>query len=165
MTTQSASYPRHRFPAEIISHAVWLYHVFSLSLRDVELILAERGVVVTHESVRPLVPEIRRPLRQSTTPARPRARRYLAPRRGVHPRQGCIALSVARRGPERRRAGHPGGSEQPLWVERGNSRYFPVERCLARNAMARTSRLHSQGIRPRLPRRLGASFASLGRRP
>ena len=43
---------RHRFPAEIISHAVWLYHVFSLSLRDVELILAERGVIVTHESVR-----------------------------------------------------------------------------------------------------------------
>jgi putative transposase len=36
---------RHRFPAELISHAVWLYHVFSLSLRDVELILAERGVV------------------------------------------------------------------------------------------------------------------------
>ncbi len=34
---------RHRFPAEIISHAVWLYHVFSLSLRDVELVLAERG--------------------------------------------------------------------------------------------------------------------------
>jgi putative transposase len=33
---------RHRFPAEIISHAVWLYHVFSLSLRDVELVLAER---------------------------------------------------------------------------------------------------------------------------
>jgi putative transposase len=33
---------RHRFPAEIISHAVWLYHVFSLSLRDVELLLAER---------------------------------------------------------------------------------------------------------------------------
>ncbi len=40
-------------PAEIISHAVWLYHVFSLSLRDVELILAERGVLVTHESIRP----------------------------------------------------------------------------------------------------------------
>jgi putative transposase len=43
---------RHRFPAEIISHAVWLYHVFSLSLRDVELILAERGVVVSYESIR-----------------------------------------------------------------------------------------------------------------
>ena len=43
---------RHRFPAEIISHAVWLYHVFSLSLRDVELPLAERGVVVSYETVR-----------------------------------------------------------------------------------------------------------------
>src|SRR3954466_3392422 len=52
MTTQPPSYPRHRFPAEIISHAVWLYHVFSLSLRDVELILAERGITVTHESIR-----------------------------------------------------------------------------------------------------------------
>src|SRR3954470_14274899 len=52
MTPQPAFYPRHRFPAEIIAHAVWLYHVFSLSLRDVELILAERGVMVTHESIR-----------------------------------------------------------------------------------------------------------------
>jgi len=44
MTSQPTSYPRQRFPAEVISHAVWLYHVFSLSLRDVELILAERGL-------------------------------------------------------------------------------------------------------------------------
>jgi putative transposase len=43
---------RHRFPTEIIGHAVWLYHVFSLSLRDVELLLAERGVVVSYETVR-----------------------------------------------------------------------------------------------------------------
>ena len=43
---------RHRFPAEIISHTVWLYHVFSLSLRDIELILAERGIVVSYETVR-----------------------------------------------------------------------------------------------------------------
>jgi putative transposase len=43
---------RHRFPAEIITHAVWLYHVFSLSLRDVELLLAERGNVVSYETVR-----------------------------------------------------------------------------------------------------------------
>ncbi len=42
----------HRFPTQIISHAVWLYHVFSLSLRDVELLLAERGVIVSHESIR-----------------------------------------------------------------------------------------------------------------
>jgi putative transposase len=52
MTPESACYHRHRFPAEIISYAVWLYHVFSLSLRDVELLLAERGVIVTHESIR-----------------------------------------------------------------------------------------------------------------
>jgi putative transposase len=39
MIGQPTSYRRHRFPAEIIRHAVWLYHVFSLSLRDVELIL------------------------------------------------------------------------------------------------------------------------------
>ena len=59
MTREPSLYRRHRFPGEIISHAVWLYHVFSLSLRDIELILAERGVVVTHESIR-LVPQVRR---------------------------------------------------------------------------------------------------------
>ena len=52
MSPEPATYPGYRFPAEIISHAVWLYHVFSLSLRDVELILAERGIAVTHESIR-----------------------------------------------------------------------------------------------------------------
>jgi putative transposase len=52
MTSDRATYPGYRFPAEIISHAVWLYHVFSLSLRDVELVLAERGITVTHESIR-----------------------------------------------------------------------------------------------------------------
>jgi putative transposase len=43
---------RHRFPAEVIIHAVWLYHVFSLSFRDVELLLSERGIFVSYESVR-----------------------------------------------------------------------------------------------------------------
>ena len=52
MTPPPNPHHRHRFPAEIISHAVWLYHVFSLSLRDVELILAERGVLLTYETVR-----------------------------------------------------------------------------------------------------------------
>ena len=52
MTADLSTYPGHRFPAAIISYAVWLYHVFSLSLRDVELMLAERGVTVTRESVR-----------------------------------------------------------------------------------------------------------------
>jgi putative transposase len=44
---------RHRFPAGIISHAVWPYRLFSLSPRDVELLLAERGIVVSYETVRP----------------------------------------------------------------------------------------------------------------
>ena len=52
MTSPPDPHYRHRFPAEIISHAVWLYHVFSLSLRDVELILAERGIAVSYETVR-----------------------------------------------------------------------------------------------------------------
>jgi putative transposase len=52
MTSEPATFPGYRFRAEIISHAVWLYHLFSLSLRDVELILAERGIIVTYESIR-----------------------------------------------------------------------------------------------------------------
>ena len=45
-------YRGFRFPAEIIEHAVWLYHCFSLSLRDAELIPAARGVVVGYETIR-----------------------------------------------------------------------------------------------------------------
>jgi putative transposase len=45
-------YRGFRFPGAIIAHAVWLYHCFSLSLRDVELILAARGVTVSYESIR-----------------------------------------------------------------------------------------------------------------
>jgi putative transposase len=52
MRTTPDPYRGFRFPAEIISHAVWLHHGFSLSLREVETILAERGVVVSHESIR-----------------------------------------------------------------------------------------------------------------
>jgi len=45
-------YTGYRFPAEIISHAVWLYFRFSLSYRDVEELMAARGVVLTYETVR-----------------------------------------------------------------------------------------------------------------
>jgi putative transposase len=48
----STLYKKHRFPPEIISHAVWLYHRFCLSFRDVEDLLAARGVVVSSEAVR-----------------------------------------------------------------------------------------------------------------
>jgi putative transposase len=46
------AYKGYRFPAEIISHAVWLSFRFSLSFRDVEELLAQRGIVVTYETVR-----------------------------------------------------------------------------------------------------------------
>jgi putative transposase len=46
------SYKRHRFPPAIIGHAVWLYFHFALSYRDVEELLAERGVIVTYETIR-----------------------------------------------------------------------------------------------------------------
>ena len=45
-------YKRYRFPAEIIQYAVWLYFRFNLSHRDIEDLLAQRGVIVTHESIR-----------------------------------------------------------------------------------------------------------------
>src|SRR5918911_5301918 len=45
-------YKNHRFPGEIISHGVWLYYRFPLSYRDVQEILFERGIDVTHEAIR-----------------------------------------------------------------------------------------------------------------
>jgi len=46
------SYRRHRFPAEIIQHAIWLYLRFTLSYRDVEELLVERGLDISYETVR-----------------------------------------------------------------------------------------------------------------
>jgi putative transposase len=50
--SKPVSYKRHRFPPEIIAHSVWLYFRFSLSLRLVEEMLLERGIVVSYETVR-----------------------------------------------------------------------------------------------------------------
>jgi putative transposase len=46
------SYARYRFPPEVIDHAIWLYLRFTLSFRDVEDLLAERGIAVSYETVR-----------------------------------------------------------------------------------------------------------------
>ena len=51
-TSTAPSYRGYRFPAEIISHCVWLYFRFCLSFRDVQEIMLERGVVVSHEAIR-----------------------------------------------------------------------------------------------------------------
>jgi putative transposase len=45
-------YRRHRFPGEIISHCIWLYYRFSLSYRDIEELMAQRGVRVSYETIR-----------------------------------------------------------------------------------------------------------------
>jgi len=45
-------YSGYRYPTQIISHAVWLYHQFTLSFRDIEKLLAARGVSVSYETVR-----------------------------------------------------------------------------------------------------------------
>jgi len=49
MNLPTSGYYRHRFPSEIIGHCVWLCFRFSLSFRDVEEIMNERGVTVTYE--------------------------------------------------------------------------------------------------------------------
>ena len=70
------SYARHQFPAVLIQHAVWLYLRFTLSYRDVEDLLAERGIDVSYETVRRWVrkfgPVFARRLRHS----HPRPSRY-----------------------------------------------------------------------------------------
>ena len=52
MKNSATLYKRYRFPSDIIQYAVWLYHRFNLSHRDIEDLLAEKGIVVTHESIR-----------------------------------------------------------------------------------------------------------------
>ncbi len=52
MKGPAVSYKRHRFPLQIIAHAVWLYFRFPLSLRLVEEMLLERGIVVSYETIR-----------------------------------------------------------------------------------------------------------------
>jgi putative transposase len=52
MNTRAHPYKRHRFPPDIIQHAVWLYYRFNISHRDIEDLLAQRGIEVSRESIR-----------------------------------------------------------------------------------------------------------------
>ena len=52
MTAAGSSYKGFRFPPEIISHCVWLYHRFPWSFRDVQELMLERGVEVSYETIR-----------------------------------------------------------------------------------------------------------------
>jgi putative transposase len=86
------SYRRHRFPPVVIQHAVWLYLRFTLSYRDVEELLAERGLDISYETVRSWVlkfgPAIARRLRQRRrdTRAALRLMRKLLRKQGFAPK-------------------------------------------------------------------------------
>ncbi len=98
MTTSAVpSYAGYRFPIEIISYAVWLYFSFPLSLRMVDELLAARGIIVSHETVRQWAEltegsagvasgmvnggaEVRAGLRQPDPPQAARGWRQVAPR-------------------------------------------------------------------------------------
>jgi len=68
----SSLYKRYRFPGEVISHAVWLYYRFLLSYRDVEELLAERGIAVSSETIRRWCRRFGRPFADGVRPRRPR---------------------------------------------------------------------------------------------
>src|SRR5215471_20481908 len=109
MTTSArARYTGYRFPAEIIGHAVWLYFRFPLGLRMVEELLAARGIIVSHETVRQwarkfgqhFANQIRRRLpRVGDKWHRDGVSRTLSRRRR------CGAVREMRAGPRRRRSG------------------------------------------------------------
>jgi putative transposase len=52
VTVGAPSYKGFRFPAEIIGHCVWLYYRFPLSFREIQEMMAQRGIIVSHETVR-----------------------------------------------------------------------------------------------------------------
>ena len=65
------SYRRHRFPPEIIQYTMWLYLRFTLTYRDVEELLAERGVEISYENGAALGAEVRACDRPAAAPAAP----------------------------------------------------------------------------------------------
>ena len=69
---QPISYARHRFPPDVIQHAVWLYLRFTLSYRDVEDLLAERGLELSNESIRRWVLKFGSAIARNLRSARPK---------------------------------------------------------------------------------------------
>ena len=102
----AARYKGYRYPIEVIGHAVWLYHRFALSLRDVEELMVARGVVVTYETIRSWCAKFGPDYAAHYVGGDP-PRRQMAPRRGLRDDQRRHPLPVARGRPARRRARHP----------------------------------------------------------
>ena len=96
----------HRFPRSIISYAVWAYYRFSLSLRDVEDLLAERGIVVSYEAIRAWVGKFGPQIAKRVRATRPR------PTDKWHLDEVVIMINAVqhwlwRRGQQRRSSRHP----------------------------------------------------------
>ena len=68
---RTISYARHRFPPDIIQHAIWLYLRFTLSYRDVEDLLAKRGLEITNETIRRWVMKFGSAVARNLSHARP----------------------------------------------------------------------------------------------
>src|SRR5476649_2666132 len=94
--SQMTSYDGYRFAPEIIHQAIWLYLRFTLSFRDVEDLLAERGISVSYETVRRWVNHFG-PMIAAATQTPPEARHGLAFGRGLSENRWPIGLSLARR--------------------------------------------------------------------
>jgi transposase-like protein len=91
------SYRRHRFPPAVIQHAIWLYLRFTLSYRDVEDLLVERGLEVSYETVRRWVLKFR-PLDRAQAAAAPSTpERPVASRRDGGPDRRLAHVSMASR--------------------------------------------------------------------
>src|SRR5216683_8331999 len=108
------SYRRHRFPPVVIQHSVWLYLRFTLSYRDVEELLAERGLDLSYESVRSWVLKFRPAIARGLRRCRPRPSDRWHLDEMVAGSRGST-LSVACRRPRRRRPRVPGpASSRPV---------------------------------------------------
>jgi len=95
------SYSGYRFPPEIIQHAIWLYLRFTLSFRDVEDLLAERGIMVSYETVRRWVNHFGRAVRFIF--GRPAKESRIEPgsrQSRFEPRQALPREGAPRNGPE-----------------------------------------------------------------
>lgn len=96
---RTISFTRHRFPPDIIRHTVWLYARFNLSYRDVEDLLAKRGLDISHETVRHWFPKNLRADCSKPAPHATDAQRLLAIEK-PETRREIIIRSLGKRTPE-----------------------------------------------------------------
>ncbi len=91
------SFKRHRFPPEIIRHSVWLYARFTLSYRDVEDLLAERGLDISYETVRRWFLKFGQPIVRNLRQRRPTPLNVTMPPRAISCPGTKCAIEIERR--------------------------------------------------------------------